>query len=133
MAPQTTLGKYALCKVYVNDRLAVEETNVTIKRESRTTEVDTVNKGLSGGSQGSGRMTITLDSAVPAAGIEHDLGDYIANVVDSSGGFPRITITGNGNKTLVTQGMAMDDDLSHGVDQNAKQTVNFTCQMAQWI
>jgi hypothetical protein len=34
--PQTTMGVYAILKLYVNDRLAVQHTNITIKRTSNT-------------------------------------------------------------------------------------------------
>jgi hypothetical protein len=78
-------------------------------------------------------MDIALDSAVPAVGFEFDLGQYIQNVVDESGRFVKLTILGNGNKTLTGEFMVMDDDASHGVDANAKQTINFVGPMQQWV
>jgi len=130
---QTTMQTYAVHKVYVNDRLSVQHTNLTIKRTSNIQKQHTVNLGLSGGSPGAAEMEISIDFAEPAVGMEFDFGTYIANVVDSSGRFVKLTIVGNGNKTLTGDFMVMDDDIAQGVDTNAKQTVNFAGPMQQWV
>ena len=130
---QTTMTTYAITKLYVNDRLAVQHTNLTIKRTSNIQKQHTVNLGLSGGSPGAAEMEISLDSAIPSAGMEFDFGQYIANVVDSNGKFVKLTAVGNGNKTLTGEFMVMDDDVAQGVDANAKQTVNFVGPMQQWV
>lgn len=68
---------YSDIQVYVEGALLTEENHVTVTRDANFKEVDTVARGFAGVSRGSGRTTLQIRNAVPAAGVEFDPGSYM--------------------------------------------------------
>jgi hypothetical protein len=74
------LQQYSLIFVTVNGRLLSEEGSVTISRDSKAQEVDTMAKGFAGVSQGASMVSIDVTNAVPAADFEFDAGRNISSL-----------------------------------------------------
>jgi hypothetical protein len=128
----TNLQKYTIAQVYIGPQggspgLQLEAQSITVKRMSGASDVDTGAKGFAGQSPGSPKMTITVTSAVPAAGIEFDPGSYIKNLDVAD-----IVVFAFG-KTLASSGFINDDTFAYSVNSEGKLDFEVKCQMAEWV
>lgn len=123
----TNLQQYAFFTSYIDGALLSEATSVSIARDSKASQVDTITKGFSGMSPGAAMMSVSLECAIPTAGIEYNPGKVIkgVTVVD-------ITIAGAG-KTLSTKGFITKDDISYSVNGEAKIKIEAVCEYADWV
>lgn len=121
------LQTYALLYVGINGALLSEETRAQFKRASAGQIVKTVAKGLAGVSPGAALCTGGFSSVVPGSGLEYDAGQVIITLkpvtlkmVQSSGQIANI------------QAILLDDEMMHGVDQEAKYDINFVGTFPSW-
>jgi len=122
----SNLQKYTKATVYWNGTLLSEESSVTVKRVSGAQPVKTTAKGFAGMSPGAPMMTISIDSAVPAADFELNPGPVIENLEDGE-----ITVFAGG-RTLTSKGFITDDNFTHAVESQSKLSFEFTGQFADW-
>lgn len=128
----SNLQKYAIAQAYIGPQggspaLMLEAQSVTVKRNAKSTQVDTIAKGFAGKSPGSAMMTVSISSAVPATGIEFDAGAYIKNLDVAD-----VVIFAAG-KTLATSGFINDDSFSYSVNSEGKIDIEMDCQIAEWV
>lgn len=128
----SNLQKYATGQLYLGPQggspvLQLEMQSFTIKRSSGATGVDTAAKGFAGQSPGSPKMTISVQSAVPAAGMEFDPGTYIKNLDVAD------IVIFAASRTLSTSGFINDDTFSYSVNSEGKIDMEIVAQMAEWV
>lgn len=121
--------KYALCLVRLNGRLLVEETEVTVDRDSRSQEMNTVALDYAGESPGAGIMTIDIVNAVPALAFEVDFGTHFVNLQDQV----EVQLEKPGGETLTTTGTIIKDNFRHGVNAPAHVSCHIRARLANWI
>ena len=123
-------GLYTLINVYAQGKLLAEEVSVTIRRDTKAIEVETVVKGLGGLSPGAARIMMDVESAVPFAAFELNPGMFWSN-----NGTPQI-ITWQlfaASSQLTTKGWIQNDDLTHGVNARTALKFSIIAQYADWV
>lgn len=121
MSSAVALKNYDKVTVYINGQLLVEEASVSLKATSGLNKVYTVQKGFAGVSKGAEEMSISVSSAVPADNFE-----YMPQNMPQ-GGIINVALF-CGGKTLSTQGIVMDYDLSHSFGQHATLAMTVAAQ-----
>lgn len=71
------LALYDRAVFFANGAMFAEARKVTVKHENNAQDIITMQKGLAGFSPGYGRVTMTVDNAVPQTGLEFD---YISSL-----------------------------------------------------
>jgi hypothetical protein len=123
----SSLQQYSLLYFAINGALLTEEASMSIKRASKATLVETVAKGFSGVSPGAAMCQGSINNVIPASGLEFDAGPGIIALQVYT--FKAVRSDGKG---CVFQGFILDDDASHGVNQNAKYDLNWVGQYPLW-
>jgi hypothetical protein len=123
------LQKYAITFVRLNGFLLVEETEVTVNRDSRSQEVATVAKQYAGESPGAGIMTIDIVEAVPALAFELNFGTHFVNIQDEV----EIQMEKPGGESLTTTGFIINDNFRHGVNSPAHINCHIRASLADWV
>ncbi len=123
------LQKYALALVRINGLLLVEEQEVTIDRDSRSQEMNTVAKQYAGESPGAGIMTIDVVECVPALDFELNFGSHFVNLQDEV----EIQIEIPGGRSLTTRGFIIKDNFRHGVNSPAHISCHIRATLADWV
>lgn len=120
------LQRYTDVSVYVNGRLLIESTSISVNRKSGSQPVNTQAKGFAGMSPGSPMMEITIENAVPSADFELDAGSFIRNMDVNEFMFFAA------GKSLTTNGFFTDDSFSGAVDTASKLSQNIMAEFAEW-
>lgn len=116
--------------MYLNGALLAEEMSVTLERDTKAIEIETVVKGLAGYSPGAARTTCDVECAVPVADFELNPGKYWSN-----NGTPVVvewTLFAAG-RTLTFKGWIPKDKFQHGVNQASKISFSAVGQYADWV
>lgn len=121
------LQLYALISVYVNGALLAEEATVRVRRDTRAQEVNTVAKGFAGLSPGAQKTMITVENAVPAAGLEFDPSQFLKSL-----SVVELTLARPDGKTLTSKGFITSDDMSHSVNTESRLSFEFEGEPAVW-
>jgi|SRR5208337_2703169 len=122
------LEVYTLAYVEIDGLLLLEEADVTINRDARSQEQNTVAKQYAGESPGAGLVTIEVMNAVPAGGFELNPDKYFADGPKQC----QIKIVAAGS-TLTTDGFILGDNFRHGVNKEASIQFHGRFQMAKWL
>ncbi len=123
------LEKYALCLVRIHGLLLIEEQEVTIDRDSRSQEMNTVAKQYAGESPGAGIMTIDVVEAVPALEFELNWGTHFVKLQDEV----EIQLEKPGGESLTTTGFIIKDNFRHGVNSPAHVSCHIRATLADWV
>jgi hypothetical protein len=120
--------KYALALVRVDGLLLVEEQEITIDRDSRSQEMNTVALQYAGESPGAGIMTIDIVNAVPALDFELNFGSFFVNIQ----GEHEISVEIPGGRHLTTRGSIIKDNFRHGVNSPAHLSAHIRATLKDW-
>jgi hypothetical protein len=120
--------QYALAFVTVNGPLLVQEQNVSVKRETKSTAVATVPGGYMGESPGAAMCTITCANATPLTKLEYDAGPAMAALQPGQ----VYIIYGTGAISLKTTVQIIEDSLEHGVDKQGTYSFSARGAFALW-
>lgn len=123
------LEVYTLATVYVDGALLTEESSVTVDRDARMQEVNTVAKGFAGMSPGAPIIRIDIENGVPARDFELNPGKYFVNPADIQ--VVEVTIFAAG-RSLTTRGFITKDNFRHAVNAEARLSMNFIGEPADW-
>lgn len=120
------LIKYTKFSMFLGGALLAEAQSVDVEHMPGTQEVNTIEKGLSGFSPGSGKCTIKVESAMPRAGIEFDYVDaaYKATILD-------VVIYRSGKK-MKTKGVIMSANEGGGADKPSAASFNMVCSIPEF-
>lgn len=118
---------YSIASVYINGALLAEETTVGIDRDSKAQEQYTVAKGFAGLSPGSPVTMISLDNAVPSQDFEVNPGQFIKQLQ-----VVEVTVFAAG-RTLTSKGFITSDNFGHAVNAEAKISMKFIGEYADWV
>jgi hypothetical protein len=119
---------YSLALVEVQGLLLTEEADVSVDRDGRSQEQNTVAKQYAGESPGAGIMRIDVTNAVPSVDFELNPGKFfIGPLVEV-----QIKIFAAG-RTLTTKGFIISDNFRHGVNKEATLMFHARCQLVDWI
>lgn len=123
-------GQYTLINVAANSKILAEEVTITIRRDTKAIEVETVVKGLAGFSPGAARMMIDIESAVPLKGFELNAGLFW-----SDNGTPQVLEWQffAAGSYLTTFGWIQNDDITHGVNARTAYKQSVVAQYADWV
>lgn len=113
----TELQTYSAAFVYLNNQVLFEETSVTVSTATTSKQVNTVGNAYSGEALGIATSTITIDSNIPAAGLEFEPTQFLVT------GTPLNFITNIGGSNFEFNGTIINSSFSHAVDSLAK--INF--------
>lgn len=113
------LQNYARLPVFMDQQALTQLTSVSISWESNRQQVDLLNEGLGGFTEGSGLCTIQLGYAVPISGPE---ADFIGGCVDST--FHDMQI-GIGPKDYVGRGKINTTEISQSVNASVEGTLTW--------
>jgi len=125
----SALTLYANAYVYINGVLLTQESSVSVEKKSGLNMVETTHLGLAGAVQGSARVEISIDNAVPSADFE--LG----------GNWDKYMITGEVVEIMILMGKSRisihkvfvtDATYSHSVNDPSKISVKFTGRFANF-
>lgn len=119
------LQKFTNATIYFNNKLLTLMSSVTVDRESGIKPVNTAYR-FAGIQQGTNFMTVNVDSCVPLAGMEQDVGDAMLN-----GDIVQLTIVA-ASKTLTAKGFIEKDNFSYSGDNQAKLTFSAHLEFASW-
>lgn len=122
---------YALANVLVNGSLLAEEMSVTLSRDSKAQEIETVVKGFSGISPGAARTTLEVESAVPAADFELQPDKYWSN-----SGVPQkveATVFVGSGRVLTFKGFIISDNFTHAVNSPSKLKMTIVGGFASYV
>jgi len=117
---------YTRALVTINGKLLTEETSVTVKRDTKAQEVDTVAKGFAGFSPGAFVTTIDVESAVPSADFELNPGPFMLSLQ-----VVEIGIITDGAQLICT-GFIINDNFQHAVNSESKLSFSFVGVPADW-
>ena len=112
------LQTYATSVVYVNNSILMEEASVSIKRDAGSKPLITLHRGYAGDIPGAEVIDITVESNIPADGIEFDPGQFM---IGSRSVEFNILI---GKEVLAFEGTIYSDNFSHAVNSNASLSFN---------
>lgn len=126
------LESYTLCLVELSSPsvpggLLTEESDITIDRDSRGQEVNTVAKQFAGVSPGAGIMMVDITNAVPSADFEVNPGKFFVKLYE----VVQFKFHAAG-RTMTTKGFVMRDNFRHGVNKEATLQFHALCEMADW-
>lgn len=121
---------YTLAICYLDGGLLTEESSVTIDRDARMQEVNTVAKGFAGMSPGSPIIRIDLENGVPARDFEINPGPYFINPGDIR--VAELTIFA-ASRRLTSKGFIIKDNFRHAVNAEARLSLNFIGSPADWV
>lgn len=113
------LQEYAKLPVFMAQQALTQMTSVSVSWESNRQQVDLLNEGLGGFTEGSGVCTIEIGYAVPISGPERD---FIADCVDGS--FVDMQI-GIGSKDYVGRGKVNTTAISQSVNAPVEGTLTW--------
>lgn len=116
------LQLYTLFTCYFNGSLLAEEGQVSVDVDSKAQEVNTVAKGFAGLSPGAAKVTIQIDSAIPAAGFELNPGRFVRTLQPGE-----MTIFG-ANVQLTVKGFITKYSVSHSVNNESKLSLTFEAE-----
>ena len=121
------LQLYSLIAGYVNGSLLAEEGTISIDVDSRAQEINTVAKGFAGLSPGAAKLSIRIDNAIPAAGFELNPGQILRSLTVSE-----FTFFAAGS-TLTTKGFVTKYNVTHGVNSDAKLSLEIEAEPASFV
>ena len=123
--PVAGLIKYTKFSLFVDNTLIAEQQNVEATHSGGFQEVNTTEKGLSGFSPGSAKMTLKIDSAVPRAGYELDYLKHVynGNILD--------VVFFRAGKKVKSKGLIMDLTEGQGTDKAASASFNMVCSVPE--
>lgn len=124
------LEVYTLAVIYVDGALLTEESSVTVDRDGRMQEVNTVAKGFAGMSPGAPIVRIDVENGVPARDFELNPGSFFINPSDIS--IAEVTVFAGG-RSLTTKGFILKDNFRHAVNAEARLSFNFIGEPADWV
>ena len=122
------LEVYTVALCLVDGSLLTQEAQVTINRDSRAQEVNTVAKGFGGLSPGAAIMHIDVENAVPSSDFEINPGKYFVKFLK----VVEVTFFAAG-RTLTAKGFIPKDDFRHGVNQESKLSFHIVSEIADWV
>ncbi len=120
---------YTLAVAYLDGALLTEESGITVDRDARMQEVNTVAKGFAGMSPGSPIVRIDLENGVPARDFELNPGKFFINPGDIQ--IVELTIFA-ASRSLTTKGFILKDNFRHAVNTEARLSFNFIGEPADW-
>jgi len=120
---------YTLAVAYLDGALLTEESGITVDRDARMQEINTVAKGFAGMSPGSPIVRIDLENGVPARDFELNPGKFFINPGDIQ--IVQLTIFA-ASRSLTTNGFILKDNFHHAVNAEARLSFNFIGEPADW-
>lgn len=110
---------YGQLRVFYNGTAAEEITSVSFRTETGIVPVETMFKGLSGFSIGSGRVTVELGFNIPATGSEFDFQEDAANHAEV------VLQISYGGKSYAADGMIESIDISQSSGETLTGTLTW--------
>jgi len=107
---------YAIGYVLVNGAVAAEVTSMERNTESGSTPIYTIQDGLTGKTQGSPQVTVTVGYNIPASGTEYPYHNWCVQ-----GAYVSIQ-TGWGRNAYISEGWITSNRESQSVNANAEGT-----------
>lgn len=123
----SNLVAYTLLFETADGALLSQEQSIQIDRTTNSQAVSTVANGYSGESPGAAMIEVTVESAVPAPGLEFDAGKKMAGLIPTS-----LFTIGAGGKQLKGQCMIISDSIKHSVNSPTAYTFRARGPMALW-
>lgn len=111
--PASSQQLYSVLFFVGNGTLFAEEQKLDFRRTAGAQRVLTVLKGLAGLSPGAGLFEFDVTNAIPSAGLEFDMGRYIAGMIPIN----VQVLLGSSGKSAKGKAFIEHDSGSHGVDQ----------------
>jgi len=124
----SALTLYANAYVYINGVLLTQESSVSVEKKSGLNMVETTHLGLAGAVQGSARVEISIDNAVPSADFELG-GDWDKYMITGTVVEIRILM---GTRLSIHNVFVTDATYSHSVNDPSKISVKFTGRFANF-
>lgn len=121
------LQLYTLLYVTLDHKILVEETSITVNRDTGSQPVKTVAKGYSGESPGAGMTEIDVTNVVPQAGFEFDAGKKMAALEPVEMG-----VIGPGGKQLTVKGFIIGDSFKHSTGSESAYDFKFRGPLEQF-
>jgi hypothetical protein len=120
--------QYALIFVTVDGPLLVQQTEMSVKRETKSTAVATVAGGYMGESPGAAMCTVSVSNAIPLPKLEFNAGPNMAALKPNQVYFAYAT----GAIQLKTTVQIIEDTLTHGVDKAGSYSFQARGAFADW-
>ena len=121
-----SLQRYTIANIYVNGSVLIEETAISIERDTNSHSIHTIGVGYAGEAAGSPFITIMVDNAVPSTNFEIDPEKFF-------GQMQRVQFTVNAaNKHLSFKGHIISDNFVHAVNTSAKLSFKAKGQISSW-
>lgn len=118
---------YTRALVTINGRLLTQEMNLTIDRDTKAQEIETVALGFAGVSPGSMVTRIKIDNAVPAADFELNPGPFMLalQVVE-------VGVLAAGRQLTVKM-FVLTDNFSHATNSPSKLEMSLIGGPSDWV
>lgn len=126
----TGLQLYTIIASTIDGLALTEAASISIKRDLKLQQIDTILKGLAGWSPGAAFMEVTIEGGVPAADFELNPGKYMG----PKGGGPRIIEASfyAASKVMTSKMVILDDNFQQAVNQAARLTMRLQGEYADW-
>jgi hypothetical protein len=120
------MAEYTNCFVTLDNTILSEATTITINHDPRLVEVETLAGGLKGMAEGSKRMTVTIDNAVPSADFEIDPTRYM--VAGTRVDFGAVAA----GRQLQQSMWITSSSFTRGVNQEPRVSISLTGPFKEW-
>lgn len=120
------LQRYTVANVYVNGSVLLEETAVSIERETGSHSINTIGIGYAGEAAGAPFVLVTVENAVPSTNFEFDAAQFFGQMQTC-----QFTINAAG-KHLTFRGSLLSDNFSHVVNGTAKLSFKAKGHLSMW-
>jgi hypothetical protein len=117
---------YTQAYVYWNGKLLMEHASVTVTRSSGSQAVTTVGRGYAGESLGAPTCEVQVDNAVPVAGFEQNMQDFIETLEPGEIG---VLVAG---LMMTGKGFIVQDSFKHAVNQESGYSFSYRGGFAKW-